>query len=200
MDKEIIETLLLSGAGVILFIALLYLFIWLRTKHNIHSIEEVKPTEYALVLGAGLKKNGDPSDILKDRVYKAANLYKANKVQYLVMSGSHLRGKDEPGAMQTLVLNLGVPKSAIRIDRNGISTIHSCRNIKNDLNPAKVIVVTQYYHLPRSLYLQSLFGVQAIGIPADIYKFSFYKKAYWFFREFFALPYNLIKYICFYLR
>lgn len=201
MDKEIIETLITASIGLFLLLVLFYFFIWLRTRRYILSLEEVQATKYALVLGAGLEKNGEPSDILKDRVLKAARLYKANKAQYLIMSGSVMKGKDEPGAMQTMALSLGVPQSAILLDRNGISTFHSCTNLKSQFNPANVTIITQYFHLPRSLFFQRLLGIQAFGLPADIYKFAIYKKAYWLLREFFALPYNIGKYLIhFFLR
>jgi vancomycin permeability regulator SanA len=200
MDKEIIGFLLTICAGLFLLLVMLYTVIWLQSRHYIRSLDEVEPAEYVLVLGAGLEINGAPTDILKDRVEKSVILYKANIVKSLIMSGSNFRGKDEPGAMQSMAIALGVPQSAILVDRQGISTIHSCINLKNRFDPENVIIVTQYFHLPRAIFLQRMLGIQAIGIPADIYKFSLYKKGYWLFREFFALPYNLIKYIIYKIR
>ena len=187
----------MAACTICALFALLYLIIWLRTRHFIRTIDEVEVVEYTLVLGAGLEKNGEPSDILKDRIEKSVELFKSGKTQYLVMSGSSLRGKDEPGAMQFMAHFLGVPQSALLIDRKGISTFHSCANLKSQYNPEKVIIISQRYHLTRSLFFQRLLGVEAVGVPADIYHFSFYKKAYWLFREFIALPYNLGKLILF---
>ena len=195
MDKKAIALILIyifcSIFGLLL---LTYAIILLVYRKHILTFNHAPKAEYALVLGAGLEKNGKPSDILMDRIVTSVNLYKAGKAHYLVMSGSYRKNYDEPGAMQSAALELGVPSSAILLDRSGISTFNSCMTIKEKYNPEVVLIVSQQFHLPRSIMLQMLLGIKAFGIPAENYQFSFYKNAFWYFREILAMPYNFIKF------
>ena len=153
-----------------------------------------------MVLGAGLEKNGKPSDILMDRVLTGANLYKEGKVEYLIMSGSCRKKYDEPGAMRKAAIALEIPEQAILLDRDGISTLDSCVTIKEKYAPEQVLIVSQFFHLPRAIMLQTSLGIKAIGIQAKTYHFSLYKKAYWYSRELLSIPYNLLKYAFYRIR
>lgn len=161
---------------------------------------QIENFEYALVLGAGLEKNGQPSDILMDRIVSAMDIFNTHKVKILIMSGSQRRDYDEAGAMQKAAVSHGIPGAAILVDRSGNSTFQSCLFVRNELNPSKVVIITQAFHLPRSILLQRLLGVEAYGISANNFSFSVLKKAFWYSREFFALPYNLLKYLIYLIK
>lgn len=114
-----------------------------------------------LVLGARVR-NGEPSDMLYDRVLAGAELYKAGKTSKLLLSG----GGDEPVVMKRLALEFGVPEEDVIIDELGLRTYESCVRAKENFQITRVIVVTQDYHLARSLYLCQNLGVDAIGLNA----------------------------------
>ena len=149
--------------------------------------------KYCLVLGAGLEKDGRPTDILMDRVSTAVGLFESKQVDILIMSGTRRRGYDEPGAMQAAAITQGVPDSAILLDPQGISTINSCINYKKKFSRESLVIITQPFHLPRSILLARKLSLDAYGTAAVIYHFSWNKRAFWYVREFFALPYNFIK-------
>jgi vancomycin permeability regulator SanA len=153
-----------------------------------------------MILGAGLEKNGKPSDILMDRIQTGVSLYQKGKVEYLIMSGSCRKNYDEPEAMRTAAINLGIPAQAILLDQKGVSTLDSCITIKEKIAPEQILVVSQFFHLPRAIMLQTLLGIKTIGIQANIYHFSRYKKVYWYFRELLSIPYNLFKYLLYRIR
>ncbi|MDM7923396.1 MAG: ElyC/SanA/YdcF family protein [Pyrinomonadaceae bacterium] len=115
----------------------------------------------AIVLGARVR-NGEPSDMLYDRVLTGADLYKAGKTRKLLMSG----GDDEPEVMKRLAVEFGVPESDVILDDLGTRTYESCIRAKQVFGLTSVTIVTQDFHLPRSIYLCQNLGVDSIGVNA----------------------------------
>jgi SanA protein len=128
-----------------------------------------------------------------DRVSTAVELFRSAQVEQLIMSGARREGYDEPGAMQAAAIAQGVPESAVLLDPLGISTLDSCLNFKENFG-GEVVIVTQDFHLPRAIFLARKLGLPASGVAAHIYRFSWYKQAYWRAREILAMPYNIVKY------
>ena len=81
----------------------------------------------ALVLGARVYANGRLSGMLRDRVETAVALYKAGKVQKLLMSGDNSSLEyNEPDAMMAHAVAMGVPPEDIQPDYAGRRTYDSC--------------------------------------------------------------------------
>lgn len=121
----------------------------------------------AVVFGAGVR-NGYPTAMLYDRVASAVDLYRAGKVDVLLMSGDRRHETyDEPAAMRRTALQLGVPDSAIRIDEAGRSTYDTCLRAKTTFGIREAVLVTQQFHLDRALMLCRGMGIDAVGFAAD---------------------------------
>lgn len=116
----------------------------------------------AIVLGARVTPEGEPSNTIYDRTLVGAEIYKAGKAQKVLLSGGGL----EPEVMKRLALEFGVPAGDIIIDELGLRTYESCLRAKNNFNITEAVIVTQDYHLPRSLYLCQNLGINAIAIDA----------------------------------
>jgi len=140
-----------------------------RAEGRIYTdINAVPPAPVALVLGAGLWKDGSPTPALYDRVATAVNLYKAGKVKKLLMTGDNrFIAYNEPEAMRKLALQLGVPDDDIVLDYAGRRTYDSCYRAKEIFEVREVVIVTQRFHLDRSLFLCDAMGLPAIGFVAD---------------------------------
>lgn len=122
----------------------------------------------AIVFGAGLRRDGSPTAVLRDRIQTAAELFFAGKVDRLLMSGDNrFENYNEPGAMRTYALNLGVPDEAIVLDYAGRRTYDTCYRAGAIFGLEGAILVTQSFHLPRALYICSALGLDAVGVPAD---------------------------------
>ena len=123
---------------------------------------DVSHHQVALVLGAGLTRDGTPTWFLADRLDAAIRLYRMGKVAGLLMSGdNHTASHDEPGAMRTYAIAHGVPAAAITLDYAGFDTYDSCYRARHIFGVQSAVVVTQGYHAPRAVYLCS------VGINAD---------------------------------
>jgi SanA protein len=180
--------------GFIVFLVLTRIFLVLHTRNKIFLIDSAHFCKYTLILGAGIEKNGFPTDILADRVETGVNLLKGKKTDLLILSGSSkIKEFSEPESMKSLALSLGVNESRLVLDFNGKTTFDSCLNLKYFTDKDQITIVTQAFHLPRAIFLAEITGYKAIGVAANIYKFSTYKNLYWLFREIFAFINNLIK-------
>lgn len=121
-----------------------------------------------LVLGAGLR-NGKPSPILKDRLDTAIKLYKDGVSKRIIVSGDH--GKkyyDEVNVMKDYLIDNGIDSNNIFMDHAGFSTYDSIYRAKNIFQANDIVIVTQKYHLYRSLYLAKRLGLNAVGVSATL--------------------------------
>jgi len=131
-------------------------------------VADVPYAPIALVLGAGLWADGSPTPALRDRVTTAVDLYRAGKVKKLLMTGDNRRvDYNEPAAMRTIALQLGVPAEDIVLDYAGRRTYDSCYRAKEIFEVKQVIIVTQRFHLNRSLFLCNAMGIPSVGVVAD---------------------------------
>jgi len=149
------------------------------------ATDEVPTTSVALVFGAGLKKDGTPSDALTDRVLSAVDIYKAGKVRKLVMTGDNgSKRYDEVTAMKELAVEEGVSEEDIVLDYAGFRTYDSCYRARDVFGLWDVIAVSQEFHLPRILFICNAMRVHAVGYVAD--RREYLQSRYWPAREFLA--------------
>ena len=172
----------------------LFLYLVIKTSSRIFHFEKVSFSRYTLVLGAGLEKNGLPTDILSDRVKTAINLLNHKKTDFLILSGStNYKNISEPMSMKSFAQSLGVDQSKLILDNKGKSTFDSLINLLNISGKNQITIVTQRFHLPRAIWLAEKLGLKVCGTPANLYNFSVYKTVYWYLREVIAFPINLLK-------
>ncbi len=127
-----------------------------------------RPADYAVVLGARVRDDGSLSGSLADRVLTGAELYKQGLVPRLVMSGAAgTNGIDEGTAMAAFAKRLGVPAEAIEVDSGGIDTDATVRNTVEIIpDDARMLVVSQFYHLPRIKLAYRAGGREVYTVPA----------------------------------
>lgn len=122
-----------------------------------------------LVLGAGVRGDGSPSDMLRDRIDTGMSLYLAGAAPKLLMSGDHGRkGYDEVNVMRDRALAAGAESADVFMDHAGFSTYDSLYRARDVFGVKRVIIVTQSYHLPRALYIARSLGLEAVGVSADL--------------------------------
>jgi vancomycin permeability regulator SanA len=147
-------------------------------------IENSPAQPVAIVFGAGLWVDGTPTNILRDRIKTAAELFFKGKVQKILMSGDNrFIDYNEPGAMREYALSLGVPESAIVLDYAGRRTYDTCYRAKAIFGVPGAILVTQGFHLPRALYTCNVLGLNATGVSSDAPNYRLRSQLYWNLRE-----------------
>ena len=134
-----------------------------------HAELEAGKYDCILVLGAGVREDGSPSDMLRDRVTVACELYtNTGGDTPLLMSGDHTGDYNEVGVMKSLAASLGVPTEDVFLDHKGYSTYESLYRAKHVFGAKRILIVTQEYHLHRALYIARELGIEAVGVPADL--------------------------------
>ena len=126
-----------------------------------------------LVLGCGVRDNGTPSDMLRDRLERGLELYFAGVAPKLLMSGDHGSVEyDEVNIMKQYAIDKGVPSEDIFMDHAGFSTYESVYRAKEIFCADNIVIVTQEYHLYRALYLAKSFGLEVHGVSCDYYIYA----------------------------
>ncbi|MHB0987332.1 MAG: SanA/YdcF family protein [Bellilinea sp.] len=159
---------LTTAAALLLAFGLPTLLSEFVSRNRTFAVDQAPNAPVAIVFGAGLNRDGRPSPVLRDRVSTAVELYFAGKVQKLLMSGDNsYMDYNEPGAMQSYALELGVPEKDIILDYAGRRTYDTCYRALHIFGVTDALVVTQAYHLPRVLLTCQGLGLNASGVVAD---------------------------------
>ena len=162
-----------------------------QASTRMHTLDDapadLPAKKVAVVFGAGLWRDGTPTPVLRDRVATATDLYFSGVVEKLLMSGDNSEVYyDEPGAMRSYALSLGVPDEAIVLDFAGRRTYDTCYRARYIFNVDEAILVTQKFHLPRAIYTCLKLGVPAEGVIADLRTYRKGSLAFWNTRELIA--------------
>ncbi|MBQ9778831.1 MAG: YdcF family protein [Clostridia bacterium] len=164
----VVLCLCVTGVGTLLGINA---YVRGSVRDRIVSAEDAAALESVdciLVLGCLVKSNGEPSDMLADRLTKGIELYELSAAPRILMSGDHGREEyDEVNAMKDFAVAAGVPASHVFMDHAGFSTYESIYRAKEIFGAKKVVIVTQEYHLYRALYVAEALGLEAYGVPSD---------------------------------
>ena len=169
--KKILKAAMLCGVIAITAVTTVNLWIYASVKNRIFTPDTVGNTEAdcILVLGAGVRDDGTPSHMLEDRLLTGIDLYERGMSPVMLMSGDHGREEyDEVNAMKSFAEEHGVPADRIFLDHAGFSTYESLYRAKEIFGAEKIIIVTQEYHLYRALYTAQQFGLDAVGVSADL--------------------------------
>lgn len=149
---------------IILIVLGINLFVIASTKENIITEDEakqIKDIDCIIILGAGVRGN-KPSPMLEDRLLQGIELYKKGVAKKIIMSGDHgSKDYDEVNVMKNFAIEHGVPSEDIFMDHAGFSSYESIYRAKEIFGVEKAIIVTQKYHLYRSLYIAQKFGIEA---------------------------------------
>ncbi len=129
------------------------------------ATHEADHADAALVLGARVYPDGTPSRFLRERIEVGVGLYEAGEVDTILMSGDgdDSSGFGEPTVMREVAESMGVPADAIIEDPRGLDTFSSCQRAHDVYGMDSVIVSTQEFHMPRSVWSCQHSGLNTQG-------------------------------------
>lgn len=163
--KKIIKTF------IVLFMITIFinLYVILKTKNLI--IDDNKALDdnidCILVLGAGIRNNY-PSPMLEDRLLTSIELYNKGYAHKILVSGDHeYANYDEVNVMKNYLIEHGIPSEDIFMDHAGLSSYDSVYRAQKIFKVNRVIIVTQKYHLYRSLYIANTLDMESYGVSAN---------------------------------
>ena len=140
---------------------------------SVGDAAKLEDVDCIIVLGCQVKDDGSLSDMLRDRMWRALELYEAGAAPKLLVSGDHGREDyDEVGAMKQYAVDCNVPSEDVFMDHAGFSTYETVYRAKEVFEADKVIIVTQEYHLYRALYIAEQLEIEAYGVPSDFHNYA----------------------------
>ncbi len=145
-----------------------------------------------IVFGASITIKQEPSSILKDRLDIAASLFMQHKISYIILSGNDDTPYNEVSVMESYLLRnySNITPNDIVLDGYGYRTFDTCIRAKELMDIDKAILITNGYHLPRSLFLCNNLGIESIGVNATMHDYEDETKFH--IREVFAIDKSLI--------
>lgn len=143
---------------------------WIRARADghVYSVDQVPAAPVALVLGALVHDNGNPSAFLQARLALAKRLFDDGKVRAVLVSGDHGEWEyNEPDAMREWLIARGLPADRVVADYAGFDTYDSCQRATHVFGVDKLIVITQSFHIARAVALCRDAGIEADGVGDD---------------------------------
>lgn len=133
-----------------------------------HRIEEIPQRPVGLVLGTGKQlANGRLNAHFRNRIAAAAQLYHADKVRHLIVSGdNHVAGYDEPSDMRDALVAAGVPARVITLDYAGFRTLDSVVRAQKVFGQDRLTIISGEFHNYRALFICRYHGIDAVAFNA----------------------------------
>lgn len=132
------------------------------------SVDEVPETPVAIVLGTSKWVGpGRENRHYRHRIDAAAALWKAGKVEWLIVSGDNgTADYDEPTSMRADLVRAGVPAERIYRDFAGFRTLDTVVRARRVFGVESCVIVSQRWHLERAIFLARHAGLEAVGYDA----------------------------------
>lgn len=142
-------------------------WLFVATDDEVGTVAGAPRSEVAMVFGAGLWK-GEPSPYLAHRLDAAAELYRAGRIEVVLVTGDNSREDyDEPDAMRAYLTKHGVPDRRIVSDYAGFDTWDSCVRAKRIFGVDRAVLISQGFHIRRAVALCDAAGVSSYGVGVD---------------------------------
>jgi SanA protein len=131
------------------------------------DINEIPVKKAALVLGTSkYVSKGKKNYYYTYRIKAAVQLWKAKKINAIVVSGDKSKYYDEVTTMFKDLIKAGIPSAYITRDFGGFRTFDSIVRAKEIFDLDDYIIVSQKFHLDRALYIAKEKNQRAIGFAA----------------------------------
>ena len=99
-----------------------------------------------------------------DRVWQAARLWRAGKAPIVMASGTN-----EVFSTKPLLLDLGVPESAIRIENAALNTEQNAKFVQEMVSGGRILLVTSSWHMRRAKLMFERYApkLEVVAAPCD---------------------------------
>jgi len=169
MKRTIKKAVLWLIVCPLLLILICYYVIKLSSNgKTFSSVDTLPKNRVGLVLGTSNKlTNGHSNPYYANRINATVTLYKAKKIDYILVSGDN--GSiyyNEPTTIKKDLIKKGIPADKIFLDYAGFRTLDSMVRAKVVFGLDSVTVISQKFHNERAIYLAKRKGLTAIGFNA----------------------------------
>ena len=128
--------------------------------------DQIHVVDVAIVPGNRVNPDGRPSPWLQARLDRTLDLYRQGLFEHIIVSGGFGKeGFDEGDVMKQVLVDAGVPASAVLVDHEGDDTYLTARNsalIMVNRGWKSAMVISQFYQIPRAKLALRRFGIQQV--------------------------------------
>lgn len=142
------------------------------------NIDSIPQNKAGLLLGTSkLLRSGLPNQYFQNRIQATVDLYKAGKIEVVVISGDNSReGYNEPEDMKSELMLRGIPEDKIYLDYAGFRTLDSVVRMEKIFGQKSFTIISQKFHNQRAIYIAYAKGLQAVGYNTeDVNAYSGFK-------------------------
>jgi SanA protein len=167
---------------VLIFSILMIVVIWIannlieKSTNSLvyNDLKQIPHNKVGLLLGTSkILKSGLPNQYFSNRIQATVDLYKANKIDFIVISGDNgKKDYNEPLDMKNELIKNGIPESKIYLDYAGFRTYDSVIRLDKIFGQNNFTIISQDFHNRRAIYIAKQMDLQAIGFNAkdvDLY-------------------------------
>jgi vancomycin permeability regulator SanA len=188
---EFLRSLFNAVVMILFFLAITFIFILTRESSSDNWSLAKSDKNVAVVLGAAVWSDNQPSPSLSGRVDRAIALYTNKFVGSILLTGSNAPGEmTEAEVALEYARERGMDMEKVRYESLTTSTSEQLKYIKKHLidneNINDVIVVSNAYHLLRIIEISKFFNIN-IKVAASTSYLNYKKKLYMQLRESIAL-------------
>lgn len=155
--------------AVLLSIFIIDRWVWRSTQAQIYSnLQSVPHRKVGLLLGTTkYVGRGWVNFYYAYRIEAAAALFKAGKIDYILVSGDNRKANyNEPETMQADLLKAGIPADRIVLDYAGFRTLDSIVRCREVFGADEITIISQPFHNARALFIANRKGLRAIAFNA----------------------------------
>ena len=162
----------------------------LYAKPYIYSdVASLPKNKYTVILPGAKVYSNNVSHVVRDRIEGSLQCLNAGKAKKILVSGDHGRKDyDEVNEIRKYMQSVyGTDGSLIFMDHAGFSTYETMYRARDIFCVTDAIIVTQKFHVYRSVYIARKLGIDAVALEApELVRYAPQLHKMWEFREFLA--------------
>lgn len=168
LRRHLLDLLLVLPLAVLLVVAHANLVATWAARNLTHDdLAEVPATRVGLVFGTTDRIDGRENLYFRHRIDAAEKLWKAGKVETLIVSGDNRsQYYNEPQKMREALVARGIPADRIVRDFAGLRTLDSVVRAKEVFGTDTLLFISQRFQNERAIYLAKAHGIDARGFNA----------------------------------
>lgn len=173
MKQKILKLLKIAIIVVLIpfsIIAIANIAIELGTRGKTYAdTSKIPKNKVGLVLGTAKRlRSGNINKYFEYRIAATAKLYKAGKIDFVLVSGDNGRTEyDEPTDFKDDLVKNGIPEEKIFLDYAGFRTLDSVVRAKKIFGQNSLTIISQEFHNERAIYLAQKHDIKAVGFNAQ---------------------------------
>jgi uncharacterized SAM-binding protein YcdF (DUF218 family) len=157
---------------VIITFAVIFASIYYYRDDLDNIINNNQKLDAGVVLGAAVWGGNRPSPVLRERINKSTELYKAGLIKNIILTGGGAPGEmTEAEVSKNELLKKGVNESNIFVENKSNSTLEQMTYINQNFykknNWKEIAIITDNFHLFRSKQISSFFGMNVKTVASD---------------------------------